>query len=79
MYKSTALYPLLGTEEGVRLPVSEAAGGEWGLLCPQREGGYTRTRILPDLPAFAQERLWILEGQLTSLADDNEADGNTDE
>lgn len=79
MYKSTALYPLLGTEEGVRLPVSEAAGGEWGLLCPQREGGYTRTRILPDLPAFAQERLWILEGQLTSLADDSEADGNTDE
>ncbi len=65
MYKSTALYPLLGTAEGVRLPVPEAAGGQWSLLCPKQAGGYTRNRILPDLPAFAEEGLWILEGQLT--------------
>lgn len=79
MYKSTALYPLLGAAEGVRLPVSEAACEQWNLLCPQTEGGYTQTRILPDLPAFAEDRLWILDGQLTERqGEKNEQGQNAD-
>lgn len=79
MYKSTALYPLLGAAEGVRLPVSEAACESWSLLCPQTEGGYTQAPILPDLPAFSEERLWILDGQLAERqGEENEQEQNAD-
>ncbi len=64
MYKSFSIYPLLGTPGGVRLPVSEEECRQWSLFCPQSEGSYTQIGILPDMAAFTEENLLIMEGQL---------------
>lgn len=70
--KSFAVYPLLGTSAGVRLPVSEMQCRQWDLACPQPEGEYLRMGLLPDLADFTGEGTVIIEGQLV------EKQGNAD-
>lgn len=66
MYKSFSIYPLLGTQEGIRLPAAEEECRQWTLLCPQPEGNYTQIGIQPDMEAFTEENLLIIEGHLVS-------------